>query len=809
MAVTPPPDRLEPRPPRKGRSVNGIYFDTSPGQATSAFVRPGQQATGLRKRTAQEIALSDYITKMEEARNKRVIGDDIGAAPGLIADVLYRHGIKYPIESGIRTATGQNAAVYLNPFNNVSPGERIARAGEDAINIASVIPGARAAAGAVGDTFINRFVAGIPARQAEQRAAWELYEQEANRIYARARARGLENPPPPPPTPPGVVDRFGTPPPVPRFTKEERAQLENLRPNYAKPPNQPEFTRAELAKKQAERQRPYVTSGFGTGSVADYPDVGPRPEGTIRVWHTNQTGKPLPEQLNPWEDYLGVETAVERRDGTPQGNLVSSGLYNTDARRISGSYHDLGLLQKNNPLGYIPTGSYIPVDAERFLPLGKFEPGDFVDINTPISQLSEFSNPNLLFPSKGNRIRSRGARLYTDPSKTPVVISANDLDISKWNFHGKPMEEVTLRDLINAAPNEEAARAVIMATEKPIKTTSSTTLKYPLYRNPGGSPTRSVMAREDMPAYLIENDIVENLARPRRVGEIVGDEIQSPRITVANADSSNPYTFEYGAKPYRVSQIRQGVDYGQELYPFPGNSPYGQYETIQSSPAQNYWDLPIVRDAETQAITSVGGMKALDIERVGALERRNIAQETRNWLINDYGISPNDPDLADVIDRIARDKNSSIDSLTDFRFASNDVLGLVNKSRAQRNLPPDKVGLDVWWKFLKDKMGYEAIPHTGGITRGDVIHQSFVFNSPEKLPPSTYVPSQTPKWQSDFVADEMNSYLRALSESRRGSRGRAPMPFRTPSGNYLQSLYSGYLANQGLRQSPQGRQNIR
>lgn len=801
MAVTPPPDRLEPRPPRKGRSVNGIFFDSSPGQATSAFVRPGQQATGLRKRTAQEIALSDYITKMEEARNKRVIGDDIGAAPGLIADVLYRHGIKYPIESGIRTATGQNAAVYLNPFNNVSLGERIARAGEDAINIASVIPGARAAANAVGDTLINRFVASLPARQAEQLAAYEAYDVARGKINEAAVNRLRQTP-----APPRIPGQPAAPRP-PQFTDAERAELERLRPKFARPEAQPQpiFTRSELAKQKAEQLRPGVMSNMKTIAVADPPLVGMPEEGKIRVWHTNPESSPLPEKLNPWEDYLGVETAPERRNSTPQGNLLTSGFYNTDARKISETYGKA--LQDARQMGYYPTGSYIPREADEFV-WGGFDRSQMVDINTPIRDLKLFSPPwNAVDGALSTNLRGGGTRIARNSAIDPNpqnVIDETDLDISKWNFGGKQLDELTIYDLINAAPSEQAARAVVMSIDKPIITTSNTRIKYPLYRNPGGAPTKSVMARDDMPAVLIDS-------RPSADWMDYG-----PLNTEPNFPDSRIYVRDgfgnisaFSGLPYKGRSTRGNIDYGREYEMFPTNSPYTMKDARWSSKGTNYFDLPISRDPQTGAITEVSGMKALDIGSVGRQERSIIAQETRDWLVRDYGIDPNDPDLADVIDRIIRDKDSLGFSLMDFRNAQSDIIMLVNRGLAQQGMPNEKMGKDIWFKFLKDKLGYEVLPHPGGVTRGDVPHQAFVFNSPEKLPPSTYVPRVMPPFNSDLVAGDMNSYLRALSEARRGSRGRTPMPFRTPSGNYLQSLYAGYLANQGLGQSPRGRQNIR
>lgn len=531
----------------------------------------------------------------------------------------------------------------------------------------------------------------------------------------------------------------------------------------------PVLTRAELARQQAELLRPNVASRMFEANIAGPPAIEP-PQGpnTIRLWHTRMGGEPLPENLNPWEEYLGLTTSPERRGGSPQGNLLSSGLYTTESRSMSSTYGASDQSQKI--IGYRPTGSYIPSEVQtRMYP--QWWKSDYLDINTPIRDIPEFSNPNLFYDPMGRL----SGQIKHGPSQASAqdIIDIADLDISRWNLGGKSLEDATILDLINAAPNEAAARAVVMTAQKPIITTGRTRVKYPLFRNPGGAPTKSVQAAKDMPAYLIENDLTQGW-------ETV--EGFTPSVLTVRDEMGN--VFNVSPKPYTT-------DTGVNL--FPTNTPYVGEDIIKTYPGQNYFDLPVGRNPETGAITKLGEMKSFDIGMAGDAERSAIAAKTREWLVREYGFSPNDQKINDVVDIISKPKQNQVEAFEDIRLAQFKIQQLVETSPRPIAEP---IGKDVWWKFLKDEMGYEAIPHPGGVATGSSLghHQSVVFNAPEKLPAASYVPGVTPRYSSDIVADKMNEYLSQVYRARMTPRPQA-VPVRTPTGDFRRPFYAGYIAN--------------
>jgi hypothetical protein len=754
-------------------------------------VRPGQAATGLRKRTAEELAIRDAYEAYNEARNRRVIGDDIGAAPRALFDVAYRHGIKYPAESMQRTVTGTNAASYLDPRGGLRAGERLAGIGEDVLNIASIVPFARAGVAALEAPLMARAVtrgiaqgeaadlalrqqwrayddarAGYKAREAAWRSSPEGMAAEAKAKAAHEARYGNKGPfPPRPPASYGEESGFPKQPAQPR-------------------PAAPQPSRYELAKQKAQESMGLISRNPNP-QLFDRPiEAEPLadPANTVRVWHTSPTGDPLPRRLNPLEDFLEIDYSPGRR-GNPQRNLLSPGLYTTENRSISGTYgpRRQGHVYPN----YERTGSYVPrayMDETSLYTYGN-APEAFTasyDIRKPISEISELKIGDLL----------DNGRLSVKPSDFPrpsnwelTTVNRGDLDISKWNFGGKDVSQITILDLLNAAPNEQAARAVVQSLGRPVISSSRVSLKYPLFRSPGGKPSRFALGTEDAPAFLIENSF-----EPRNS--------LSPTTPTVNPPSSSilfvrdPQTGQIEMWEPRPYQSLTG-NYSEA--PFPLNAPYVTKTAVDIPPGQNYFDLPVTRSPEG-AIQNVGGMRALDIERMSPDQASKVAESTGSFM-RSIGISPNHPEYDDILQRIMKPKASRDEAWMDWKLAQDTIFSITGDPYAKSK----------WYQWLKNEMGIEVIPHPGGANLGGMMHQAYVFNSPEKLPPSRYIPPRDIESSvSDITSQYMNDYLRATSQMQRA--GSSAVPYRLPPGRpaaeFLNQAFAGYMAN-AMRPRPQ------
>jgi hypothetical protein len=711
---------------------------------------PRSWAQATPQQVAQMQADKGYsVSEYEEPSwwNKKVpdqIGVNLNNATG--TDLLWWAGkgidkagdflIKEPAKSFARTLSTKNIQTAINPKSTLT--QRINAVGEDAINIASIIPSARTALSALEQAAMGRFLKRLPAVQAEQRAAWSAYDTAVKEAYEEAAKL-------PPQQLIGIGGKPGprapqTPP------RDIQTKLNQLKPDFPRPPAA-KPSRYELARQKADELRWGVARDLGAQFEAQAPDIPPVAGPDIyRGWHTNYDGRPLPSELNPWEDYIGVEAAAERRGGSPQGNMLSSGLYQTDARPTSGSYAIYKQIRE--AMGYKPTGSYLPMERTY----AQYGLDDFVNLNTPISQIDEFkglmqntvSNPYGLHSNHPffARERTRLSSYPSVPGSSSRVISAEDLDVSKWNFGGKNPEEITILDLLNAAPNEDTARAVIMSLKKPVAATGTTRLRYPLFRNPGDIPSKVAYGSEDMPSMLIESG--------------------GPIMYRIGDNEFN--TFSATPRPYRSAQDR---GFGTTL--FPDNAPFSGEITAKGYPGQNYFDLPMKRNPLTGSIEEVGGMKALDVERISLEQRNEIADATKNWLeslgINEQRIENEDlrDVLVDLLDRIQRPNQDPRFNFVGFRQSQDDIAYLVHE------LTGSRFGKDQWYKMLKDDLGYEAIPHGGGMVAGGSAtptHQAIVFNAPEKLPPSTYVPEVFPRNSNEITAERMNEYLKQLATAR-------------------------------------------
>lgn len=799
-----PRDPDNPGRPKKPSWVPEGYR-LSTAAPTQAFVRPGQVATGLRKPTPEELAIRDAYEAYNEARNRRVIGDDIGASPRALFDVAYRHGIKYPAESMQRTVTGTNAASYLDPRGGLRAGERLAGIGEDVLNIASIVPFARAGVAALEAPLMARAVTrGIAQGEAADlalRQQWQAYDD----VYAAYKAReaawrsspeGMAaeakdkaayearhgNKGPFPPRPPAKYPGYSEYP---------------KRPAQPRPVNRPSRSELyDLAKQQRDLAYKKLDYSIPPARMPE-PPLPADPENTVRVWHTSPQGQRLPSSLNPISDYADESTFFTERRGSPQGNLLSSGLYTTESQVISGSYGQP--TRMTHSTGYEKFGSYIPEPDQRKLILS--EEAEIRarrrDINSPISSFEELrinnsGDSNLL--RRGRFAKPTSVTFAPPGIPEAEIIDESDLDISRWNFGGKNPSEITIKDLINAAPNEQAARAVIMALGDPIVSTSGrTTLKYPLWRQPGtADPTRFAMTSKDVPGYLIEN-------QPFLPHDY---DLKGARSELyVRGEDGVVRTFipeRYG--PGRSANTLPGL--------FDRGTPSGRPIISETPPGQNYFDLPITRNPDG-SIATVGGMKAYDIGGTYSPERAaEISDSTRRFLqslspngqiSSNAGLPLNAPnEIEGIAAMLSAQPLSKEEALRNWRTV---------QAVIERMFPGGK---QKWYQWLRDDLGIEVLPHPGGVTMGDTYHQAYVFNSPEKLPPSGYAATEAID-PDQIYAQRMNDYTNALVKVDR-YRPRASVPYRLPpsrpAADFLNQAFAGYMAN-AMRPRPQNRNSPR
>jgi hypothetical protein len=762
--------------------------------------------TPIRPLTAQERAVRDAYEAYNEARNRRVIGDDIGAAPGILLDLAYRHGIKYPAESMQRTVTGNNAASYLDPRGGLRLDQRLAGVGEDALNIASIVPLARAGIEAIRIPLMARAVTrGIAQGEAAElalRQQWRAYDdafasykvrEDAWRsspegLAAEAKAKAAHearhgNKGPFPPRPPAMYrEEGGAPKP----------------PAQSRPVNRPSRSELyDLAQRQARDAYEVLDWSIPPARILQPPPP-VDPENTVRVWHTSQQGDRLPERLNPISVYDDPATVFSERRGSPHGNLLSSGLYGTQSQVISGSYGRP--TQVTYGTGYEKFGSYIPEPNPRksILPEEREILSRRKDINSRISDFDELKinpyNPsasNLLYRGRFERPLQVSPAYSVHPDSG--IIDEADLDISKWNFGGKDPSEITIKDLLNAAPNEQAARAVVMALRDPIVSTQGrTTLKYPLWRNPGtADKTRFAMTSEDVPSYLIENQPFNFWDHDLK------------------GSTSQLYVRRENGEVYMY--IPQRYTPGRSANTLPGlfdrGTPSGRPIISETPPGQNYFDLPITHNPDG-SIATVGGMKAYDIGGPWSPERANEVADSTIRFMKQHGVD--EKSYEPIIETLRREPRAVQDGVLGPSF-TRDQDALHIWTQVQRSIDsriPN--GKQKWYQWLRDDAGIEVLPHPGGITVGDSPHQSYVFNAPEKLPPSGYIKPEAVD-ADQIYAQRMNDYTNALVKMDR-YRPRASVPYRLPpsrpAADFLNQAFAGYAAR-AMAQRPQNRNSPR
>jgi hypothetical protein len=800
MAVTPPPDRLEPRPPRKGRSVNGIFFDSSPGQATSAFVRPGQQATGLRKRTSQEIALSDYITKLNEERNKRVIGDDQAST----AKQAFNFMVTEPIKSMGRTLSGQNARTALDPSGGFRPASRLMALGEDALNIATAVPIVRGA----------KYLAAAPFK-ALTRDAGEAATLETGE----------------------AITRYG-------LAQQRAGQID-------------EAMKSEYARMRARQQ---------SGTEMTRPEWDEDlPEGMIRFFHTNPSGSKLPYPLLSTEESSRL---ASRRGGSGATNIFSGGLYATRGGDVSASY---GSDVLSSAMGgssipdfmmqgddFISKPSTVHRGWDDSDPLGNPMGMNAAETNEYIRQLRMRAYQNNILSS--DQPLQTALRQHSAGSlESALRLSNEDAVVALMSVPEAGLSAEAKRDLRLLKQMFEKEKGVIRVPPRTQAQMNASRFMPSEEYDRMSSPLARTAAK--FAGHLPISTILDILPEQNVSGFLSGLNVpvafrpQSPqRFNFAHpivrsgenftktgiAGPDNPLYIYGDAATNRGAALTRDVDYSSKLADLEmawqearhkylaqkynnlsqipdeiGINPYSIARTDSPKfqprfagelPGQNYWDLPY--EGNLDKITSVGGMPSFDLRSLTQDEVNFLADKMLEWTTRTNPYLADDPRVLKIIDDIRAVPNST-QSTSDFYRLQNDLLRLFpeNSPVGVSGVVPGREGgfepIENMWNFLRDA-GISNVPHHGGmLTQSPRKHTSIVFNNPELLPPANYIEPSTQK-----INNLMAELARQQAIMHRSSGTVIPMP-SSNAGAFLSQIYGGYLGGQAMRQSPQGRRNVR
>jgi hypothetical protein len=602
--------------------------------------------------------------------------------------------IRDPAKSVFRTLKGENANTTFNPNSGANLTERIGAFGEDALNIASIVPAMGAA-----DDFV--------------RAVNPKIKNFASQLSAKRKPQ----------------ESFG---PITSNWVESTPRL--------KAALQKED---ELANKIMEEQLDMQYRGAGQvppeanqlqGDDADL----------IRIWHTNPQGAQLPEKLLPMAEAARM---AGRREGSGANQLLSGGPYGTRAYGISRKYMDdvKDVIQEDMPsnLPNFMTEYLLDVPANnpatrayaqnliggepRFVngildEIRRLQTNDFME---SVYSVDDFVDTSMFNPKSAS-------------SKLGPMLVKED---------GSPK---TVRELLDQARTPEEARMFLNDFNRPVRAgsreqggvnifdvksrfddyagrqasqVSRETFKHPVIfdgRDQYGVPkfTNRSFTKPGQPLYL-QGSFSKYTNQPFSENYYKQIDELAAKYAAENPYVNNPYSFfkDNTAFPLRMPN----------------------FQAVTKNPGgMNYWDLPVTRTQSGQ-IDTVGGLKALD-----AL---NFTEETSNALadnmikfLRDKYPNVNSNSLGQLIQN-ARNLHLNPDSATpelsrllrDFGSQLDNILGTGRTAYGDQ-----LTGKEEFYQFLADE-GYGVIPHTGGQTLGGETHQAFNFLKPEELPSANYL----------------------------------------------------------------------
>jgi hypothetical protein len=601
--------------------------------------------------------------------------------------------IRDPAESLFRTLKGENANTTFNPNSGASLTERIGAFGEDALNVASIVPAMGAA-----DDFV--------------RAVNPKITNFASQLFAKRKPQSDFAP---------ITQNWV--PSTPRLKEAlvKEQQLSN-----------------EIMKKQMDMQY------RGTGQLP--------PEATeltgedlIRIWHTNPQGSKLPGELLPMEQ----AARLPGRRGTGATQLLSGGPYGTRSYGISNRYMDdvKDILEADMPsnLPNFMTDYLLDVPANNPA-LREYATnlvgGNKSNLDRVLAEIRQLQTDDLM-----NSVYS---------IDDPVDLSMFDpktrtakLGLRMVNEDGSAK---TIRQLLDEARTPTEARMYLNDFNRPVRAGARESGGVNIMDSQ--TPTRfsdfdgmqaAQISKETFKHPIIFEGLDENgLPRYSKVS------FTKPGQPTYLRGSFSKYTNRPFSKEYFEEIDRLSAKFEAEN-PYVSN-PYAIYKeeanfalkhpnfrAVTKNPGgMNYWDLPVTRTPSGQ-IDTVGGLKALDALNFTQETSEAIANSMVNFLSTKYpniNINSYAP-LIDAAERLHLNPDSATPEFS--RLIRQFGMKLDSDLASSANAHSEELtSLENFYQFLADE-GYGVIPHTGGQTLGGETHQAFNFLKPEQLPASQYV----------------------------------------------------------------------
>lgn len=571
---------------------------------------------------------------------------------------------------------------------------------------------------------------------------------------------------------------------------------------------------AALEQSAAESQlRRIGDSSFDENSffqVQDIP-VPPVPEGNIRVWHSTPTGGSLPPKLMSMRE----AARIGERRGSGATQLLSGGMYATEGRTVSASYPDRALMGSapiDSPVAprFVRDlqGRVEPVQGQARIPPGEewsFASArsraaldravNLTDTPTPqeIEELAKVLEVQLRYRG-GPSTYSAGAP--TPKSLEKMFVGKTWGDILDMDVQGMttsvydPMWDDTVAR-IAARGTDAGVGSVpfVYRSDQPVMYRGQLVDKdHPYYVFPrsgvvvpksASKPFQQQYAKrmitESQPQYNQDvNYWLEGLLRSpedrladaaQELAYYKNNPASAPRKVIGDRAIDDLSVSEYAVlrqqnMARQLGQLmRDREEYLASLdqpWNNPFNNPVLDERPITNAvpgyyaPGQNYWDLPVTREGELQGITQMGGMRAFDIGNIDQSMADELAETALEFMSRDQTVKPENVEfILQQIDELPG--LSEADQLESFRNIVGDITRTVNFGRSMNEGPTAE---EMFYQLMTDKLGFNAMPHPGGTTVGGMgTHQAVVFNRPELLPPSTYVPGN-----ADTFAQELNRY---------------------------------------------------
>lgn len=631
-----------------------------------------------------------------EAANEGMRINDFGQwAKELPVELAYRKPREFIVDPLVRTFTGQEARQnYLNPEGGLRLPERALGVASDALNVASVAP------------IVKGLVA---APQAALRSA--LTRMAGRRIPA----------------------------PVKEFSERAGSKA----------------GQAGVQALQTEREIKALleASQYNSSSANVIYDIGTqaKPPGTIRLWHTNPGGDALPPQLFSMEE----AARIPGRRGSGATQLLSGGIYATDARDVSASYASSVLgASRNRPARLSPT---IP----------KFVQDDLARISPNNYEVPSSSLPTTEVMGNINRARSQAILNSAIDIDSPVPDDTKTRLIG-WLTQGGRRNDAafqeslkgltTWRDFLDA-PNigEEFMRPawtdlIYDNAGAPFVFKSNQPTMFSLKNNPEAiglskmfdysKGRRGVLVDADNPLYIGKTYANYSSSQQTALKEALEGLAKDYDSQIMREISSGKVYDETPINPYRRSEFSR--------------PPVGPLRVEgEWSPGQNYWDLPIERAGDR--IKTLAGSPALDISNMTPKQVDDLFDAIRGFLrsknvpnFENY-LNPHGP-IGEYADLLLSPEAEPGTKLEAFRHLVSTVSEAATRHGSSTVTPnpflptpnplSELTNTEQFYQYLTDYMDINAMPHPGGVIVGGMgEHQAAVFNRPELLPSSQYVPA--------------------------------------------------------------------